>query len=186
MNEQEAIKRLKRGDMDALATLMQRYQVEAIRAANLITRDEAIAQDVVQSVFIRLYERSHLIDIRRSFKPYLMRSVVNAAINAANKQKRLIPFEDAIESEAAFASALERQRTGDPQQALDDSERQQRVAAALAELSPKQRAAIVMRYFLDMTESEIAAEQNEPNGTVKWRLHAARNRLRAILSWGES
>ena len=188
MNEQQVLQRLKNGDVEALATLMERYQVKAIRAANFITRDEALAQDVVQAVFIRLFERSHLIDPLRRFEPYLMRSVVNEAINAANKQKRFISFQDSIESETAFASALAMhdQGAGDPQRALDDSERQQMVADALAELSPKQRAVIVMRYFLDMTEAEIAAANDEPNGTVKWRLHAARNRLRGILSWGEA
>lgn len=186
MNEQKLLQRLRQQDMDALATLMERYQVKALRTANLITRDEALAQDVVQSVFIRLYERSHLINPRRPFEPYLMRSVVNAAMDAANRQKRFIAYQDDIESEAAFAHALAQQTAGDPQRALEDAERQQMVANALDQLAPKQRAVIVMRYFLDMSPTEIAEANDEPDGTIKWRLHTARNRLRGILSWEEA
>lgn len=185
LNEKQVLQRLRQGDIDALETLMQCHQVRAIRAANLIIRDEALAQDVVQSVFIRLYERRHLIDANRPLKPYLMRSVVNEAINVANQQKRFITFEGELEDERSFADALARHEAHDPERVLEDHERQQMVAKALEELSPKQRAVIVMRYFLDMTETEIAGINDEPNGTIKWRLHAARNRLRGILKWGE-
>ena len=49
-------------------------------------------------------------------------------------------------------------------------------------LSPSQRAAVVQRYFLDMSEKEIAAELQAAPGTVKWLLHAARNNLHSLLS----
>jgi RNA polymerase sigma factor (sigma-70 family) len=115
-----------------------------------------------------------------------MRSVINAAIDAANKQKRFVAFDDTIEGETVFAEAFGQRLEADPQSALDVAERQRRIAAALDQLSPKQRAVIVMRYYLDMTETEIAAANHEPDGTVKWRLHTARNRLRGILKWGEA
>ncbi len=53
---------------------------------------------------------------------------------------------------------------------------------ALEELSPRQRAVIVQRYYLEMSEKEMAATLGTPSGTVKWLLNAARGRLRALLS----
>ena len=51
-----------------------------------------------------------------------------------------------------------------------------------SKLSPRQRAVIVQRYYLDMSEKEIAAELAAAPGTVKWLLHAARKNLRSLLS----
>ena len=49
-------------------------------------------------------------------------------------------------------------------------------------LSPRQRLAIVQRYYLDMSEKEISAQLEVAPGTVKWLLHTARKNLRALLS----
>ena len=52
---------------------------------------------------------------------------------------------------------------------------------ALEKLPPAQRAAIVQRYYLGMSEAEMAGSGNSPPGTIKWRLHAARRRLSKLL-----
>jgi RNA polymerase sigma-70 factor (ECF subfamily) len=52
----------------------------------------------------------------------------------------------------------------------------------MQKLSPRQRAVIVQRYFLEMSEKEMAEENHTANGTVKWLLNAARERLRALLA----
>jgi RNA polymerase sigma-70 factor (ECF subfamily) len=52
---------------------------------------------------------------------------------------------------------------------------------ALVQLTPKQRAAVVMRYYLDMSEKEMTERLAIAPGTVKWRLHTARERLRQLL-----
>lgn len=57
MDDAQAIRRLKRGDLGGLEILMQRYQVKAARTAFLITHDESIAQDVLQETFIRICQR---------------------------------------------------------------------------------------------------------------------------------
>jgi hypothetical protein len=72
----QAIRRLKRGHLDGLESLMRRHQLKAARAAFLITHD----QDLVQEFFLRLYQRIHQFDEAYPFEPYLMRSVVNASL----------------------------------------------------------------------------------------------------------
>ena len=69
----------------------------------------------------------------------------------------------------------------DPAEALLRAETRAAVWVALGQLAPDQRAAVVLRYYLDLSEPEIAAFQAVPAGTVKWRLHAARRRLRRLL-----
>ncbi|HLU08255.1 MAG TPA: sigma-70 family RNA polymerase sigma factor, partial [Oceanobacillus sp.] len=69
----------------------------------------------------------------------------------------------------------------DPHNTAEMRELQAAVRNALDQLSPGQRAAIVMRYYFDMSEEEMAAQFNAPPGTIRWRLHAARRRLRGLL-----
>ena len=108
-----------------------------------------------------------------------MRSVVNAALKTAQKSTRRASSGVALdeawwEGLAAEDESVERQ--------VESSEFQRRLWESMQNLSPRQRAAIVQRYFLEMSEKEIATELAAPPGTVKWLLHAARENLRALLS----
>ena len=68
-----------------------------------------------------------------------------------------------------------------PEERLELSEFQSEVRKAMSRLSPRQRAAVVQRYFLEMSEKEISDELGIAPGTVKWLLHTARKNLRALL-----
>lgn len=82
MDEIAAFRRMKAGDFGGLEGLMERYQVKAARAAFLITHDKARAEDVVQEVFVRLFQHTNRFDETHPFEPDLMRSAVNSALNA--------------------------------------------------------------------------------------------------------
>jgi RNA polymerase sigma-70 factor (ECF subfamily) len=176
MNEQQAIRRLKRGDLGGLEFLMQQYQVRAVRAAYLITHDEALAQDVVQETFIRICERIRQYDEARPFEPYLFGSVVHAALNAMRSSENISSIEAGSEE---VENLLDRAATIETR--LETAQLQQAIQAALAKLSPRQRAVIVQRYYLEMSEQEMAQALQAAPGTVKWLLNAARKRLRHLL-----
>jgi len=88
MEDLQAIRRLKRGDMGGLECLIVRYQGKALRTAFLITHNEPMAEDVVQDVFIRFYQRAKSFDEARPFEPYFLRSIVNAALNCIEREKK--------------------------------------------------------------------------------------------------
>jgi RNA polymerase sigma-70 factor (ECF subfamily) len=173
----QAIRRLKCGDMSGLECLIARYQEKALRVAFLITHDEPMAEDIVQDVFIRFYERSDRFDETRPFEPYFLRSVVNAALNRVEHEKNGTSFTHADTSE--LENLLEEAASVEEQVEFKTLEWQ--IKECLEELSPRQRAVIVQRYYLEMSEREIADALASPPGTVKWLLHAARTRLRALL-----
>jgi len=177
MNEHKAIARLKRGDIGGLETLVQTYQVRAVRAAALITHDRALAEDLVQAAFIRAYERIHQFDDARPFGPWFLRSVVNDAVKAASRRRPLTSLDlTPADDPLALADPLP-----GPEELLERAETEQAIVEALALLPPEQRAAVVLRYYLGLSDAEIAAQQACPPGTIKWRLHAARDRLRGLL-----
>src|SRR3954452_19944784 len=103
-NERTAIAQLKRGEIRGLDALMLIYQVRALRAAFVVTRDLPLAEDLVQSAFIRAYERIEQFDETRPFGPWFLRSVVNSAARAAERRQRSLPLavaRDAADTEDA-------------------------------------------------------------------------------------
>jgi RNA polymerase sigma-70 factor (ECF subfamily) len=179
MDEIEAIRRLKQGDIGGVEYLVTRYQVKAARAAFLITRDEDIAKDVVQNVFIRIVQRSSRFDENCPFEPYLMRSVINSALNVCRDERKSISLEgnaEMIESLISRAASVESQ--------VEYSQMKSEILTALGQLPPRQRAAIVQRYYLGMNEKEMALALGAAPGTVKWLLNSARAALRSLLEKG--
>ena len=188
MDEQQAIQRLKQGDIGGLEYLVACYQVKAVRTAYLITRDAGLAEDIVQDAFLQAFRAIGGFDARRPFEPWFMRSVVNAAVKSMQRSARQVPLsgnsqggEDADESVMTELAA----RVESVEAQVESSEVQNQIWDAMQKLSPRQRAVIVQRYFLEMSEKEMAEEAGSAVGTVKWMLNAARERLRGLLERSE-
>jgi RNA polymerase sigma-70 factor, ECF subfamily len=177
--DQSAIACLKQGNIAGLAALVQKYQVEAVHTALLILRDRDLAEDIVQDAFLQAYRKIGQFDDRRPFGPWFLRIVINAALKAANRRKRSIPLEEPGDGSPA-AEWLIDPGLG-PETQVVTAEMRETVWRALWQLTPEQRAAVVLRYFLEKDESEMIRELNRPLTTIKWRLHAARQRLRKLL-----
>jgi len=176
MDDTRAIRRLKQGDLGGLEILMEQYQVKAARMAFLITQDESTAQDVVQETFIRICERIHQFDESRPFEPFLIRSVIHAALNAIRGSGKITSMDD---ESGEVENLLDRAASVESQVLF--TQLQHEILDALSKLSPRQRAAIVQRYYLEMSEQEMAIALGAAPGTVKWLLNAARERLRHLL-----
>lgn len=178
MREAEAIARLKRGDIGGLEGLVTIYQVQAMRAAYLVTRDLGMAEDVVQSAFLHVYERIGSYDTSRPFGPWFLKSVINASIKATTRGRyvsldALTPLEGTLlrsYGESIDLSSL-----------VETSETNDAIWEAMGKLPPEQRAVLVLRYYLGLREAEMSTRLEVPVGTVKSRLYAARKHLRALL-----
>lgn len=180
MEEAEAIAQLKQGDIGGLEVLVRRHQVQAVRTAFLVTRDRAMAEDIVQAAFVRAYERIEQFDTGRPFGPWFLRSVVNDAIKAASRRERWVSLEASNGAQTVLADLLADPNPG-PADLVEAADIRRAVWEALGMLPPTQRAATVLRYYLGLSEAEMVVELTCPQGTVKWRLHAARKRLRTLL-----
>ena len=181
LEEKLAIARLKQGDLDGMKALVKRHQVRAVSAAYLIMRDPKLAEDIVQEAFLHAAEKIDQFDESRPFGPWFIRSVINASTKAARKQKRFLPLEGAREEETSKVADWLIDPDHGPEQVLETQETRQMVWNALGELTGEQRAVIVMRHFLEMSESEMTEELDRPLTTIRWRLKTARNQLRKIL-----
>jgi RNA polymerase sigma-70 factor (ECF subfamily) len=182
MDDREAIGELKRGNLGGLEALVARYQLTAARAAYLITGDARLAEDLAAAAFVKAYEHIHQFDPLRPFKPWFLRIVVNSARRALEQQHRHVTLDGPVGgTEIALADVLPDPSAG-PEALAELADRRQAVWAALERLAPAQRAVVVQRYYLGLSDEEIAADQAIALGTVRWRLHTARERLRAWLA----
>jgi RNA polymerase sigma-70 factor (ECF subfamily) len=154
------------------------HHTRAVRAADLIVRDTALAEDVVQSAFVRAYERIGQFDSHRPFGPWFMRVVVNDAVKAVSRREPKVSFYEGGAEDLLIRLA---DPGAGPHEIAEEAETRRRVWRAMAELPPVQRAVIVQRYFLGMSEAEMAQSGGSPPGTIKSRLNAARKGLSKLL-----
>lgn len=148
-----------------LGDLYERHAPEAARLAYLVTGDRALAEDITQDAFVKMFGRFR--DLRRpeAFHWYLRKTVVNLARSHFRRAK--------IEREYVEREGR-RPAAGTPA----DPEERDAMWAALAGLTGRQRAAIVLRYYEDLTEAETAEVLGCRPGTVKSLVSRGLARLR--------
>jgi RNA polymerase sigma-70 factor, ECF subfamily len=166
-NERALVREAARGSEQALAELFRACWPGAYRAAFLIVHDHSAAEDIAQEALVAAIRALDRFDRRRPLRPWLHRIVVNRAIDWARLR---VLRREVLELEAA---------DDDP----DSGERgwSDPVIAALAALTPDQRAVVVLRHLLDYTPGEIAAMLELPRGTVNSRLRRGLDVLKTQL-----
>jgi RNA polymerase sigma-70 factor (ECF subfamily) len=172
------------GNVDGLGYLVEKYGLKAVRVATLITCDRALAEDVVQEAFIRAYERIHQFDIDKPFGPWFLRSISNASLRAVQQRGRTSPLEDASDRGDAVPGDALAPSCKTPEELIETAETNQQIWQALEGLPPIQRHALVLRYVYGLSERELSSALSCPAGTVKWRLSAARAKLKGLLTLG--
>jgi RNA polymerase sigma-70 factor (ECF subfamily) len=178
MDDPQAISRMKKGDIGGLEFLIARYQDKAFRTALLILHNDTLAEDVVQETFLRIFQRIRYFDEEQSIEPYLMRSVTHAALNTAEKESRHTVLDE--ETEPVILERL-LDKASTTEDLAEYAILKQEIYAALAKLKPRERMVIVQRYYLEMSEKEMAVEHSVAPGTVKWLLNKARTQLRTFI-----
>jgi len=185
MEDRIAISRIKQGDLSSLETLVNRYQAQAVHAAYLIVYDRALAEDVAQSAFVKVVERIHQFDEERPFAPWFFRIVLNDALKLAKRMKRNLPL-DELDEDTSHLAMLLADPAPQPEQWLEEKQVRENILRAVHFLPPEQRAVVVMRYFLDMSEADMSERMDRPLSTIKWWLREARRRLQNLIAYDRS
>lgn len=177
-DEETAIERLCNGDIGGLEFLVQKYQLRAVRTAYGIIHDRQMAEDVVADAFIIVYERIKQFNVTMRFEPWFYRIVINHSLKKWKKATRIETLTDDLCSQVVVEPPTS---IPGPEENVLNNELRQFISAAIEILPPKQRAVVILRYYLDFQETEMAQILGCPLGTVKWRLHAARTKLRNLF-----
>lgn len=181
MEDSLAITMLKEGDLAGLEVLVDRYYLQAVRSACLIVQDLPLAEDIVQEAFNRAAGKISQLRSNQ-FVPWFLKSVVNASLREVKKQQRNTRLPDQDDEVIYTLSRWLIDQSPIPEIAVETDEFRNSIWQALNLLSPEQRAAIVMKYYLEMSEKEIITVLRLPLSTIKKRLFSARQNLKRILS----
>ena len=166
--------RIRSGDIEALGELYERYKTQVYRTAWAITRDEKVAEDVLQDAFLRVYTYAGSFDETQPLGPWLYRVTVNLAYSWARRAKRWVNL-----VQDAFESLKSPQQS--PENVAEERGQWRMLKQAIDALPDSQRVVIVLYYLEELSVKEIAYAIDVPEGTVKSRLHYARERLRKIM-----
>jgi RNA polymerase sigma-70 factor (ECF subfamily) len=181
MDEFEGIELLKKGDLSGLEPLVEKYYFQATRSSYLIIQDPDLAEDIVQSAFLSASRKIDQLTSGR-FGPWFLRIVINASIKEAKRQGKLIHLDDHEDEAAENVKEWLLDRQPLPEMVAETRELRQQIKRALGLLSPDQRGAVVAKYYLEMSTTEMSASLGAPVSSIKWWLHIARRRLRRFLA----
>ena len=153
---------------EAVTVLYQAHALGLIRLAVVMLGDRAAAEDVVQEAFCGLYRRWHSLSDPGKALSYVRSSVINGCRSVVRRQRRQAGLAGDPPGESAEARAL-------------IGEEQREVLTAIRSLPARQREALVLRFYLDLDEEEIAASMRISRGTVKSTTSRALAALGRIL-----
>jgi RNA polymerase sigma-70 factor (ECF subfamily) len=154
--------------VDDLQEWLAESYAQSVRTAFLILGNRLDAEDAVQEAFLRAWKFRDAISKESSFKPWLYRVVVNSCNSKLRKE---IPHRDHRSDESSLVSVASSERSSDRFTLSHDMMR------ALGDLPEHLRVVVVLRYYVDLSEREIAIAISRQPGTVKSRLNEARKRL---------
>jgi RNA polymerase sigma-70 factor (sigma-E family) len=139
-----------------VSDLYQSHALALVKLAVLMTGDKSTAEDVVQDAFLGLYRRWQALHDADKALGYLRSSVLNGcrSVHRVQFRRQAITLDPPPDADSAEAEAL-----------LGEAHRE--VLAALRRLPARQREAVVLRYYLDMTEAQAALAMGVSRGTVK-------------------
>jgi RNA polymerase sigma-70 factor, ECF subfamily len=168
----ELARRSQAGDTEAFGELVTKYRAKIFTMVYGMVRDEHDAWDLAQEGFLKAWHSIHLFEGRSSFYTWLYSITVNLAISSLRRKGRReeVELNDAIPSSLP-GPGVNYQRT----------EIREQVNAALAKLSPKHRAVVVLKELEDLQYHEIAEVLNLSMGTVMSRLFYGRKKLQSML-----
>jgi RNA polymerase sigma factor (sigma-70 family) len=163
------VEALRRQRPETLAELLEAYGREIQAVAYLIVRDRSEAEDIVVETLLTAFERGGSIREERALRAWLLRVATNHALRSRRRTARVVRI-DVLPD-----------RPSESDLGADSSERIA-LLAGVDELPPQMRAAVVLRYYADLSVDAVAEALGKSPNTIKAQLQTALDRLRGHLT----
>ena len=174
INTAVLVTRAQRGDRDEYGELAEQFRPAVYSMALARLRDPDAAQELTQDVLVHAFVKLSQLRHPAAFVGWLRRITARMAINRVTRRGP-VQFSEPDALDAAPA------RTATPLENVIDREQAEHVRAGLSRLNPMDRETLTAFYFRGQSLDEISRDVDAPIGTIKRRLHVARNRLRREL-----
>jgi RNA polymerase sigma-70 factor (ECF subfamily) len=173
VTDQELVERILGGDQDSFAELVELYQRPVFNLTYRMLNNAREAEDAAQEAFLRAYQHLDRYDPSRSFKTWLLSIASNYCIDRIRKRRLTwLSLDEPLPPHPALNSG-----EAAPEEAAIQDERAAMVQQMLHHLAPDYRAAVVLRYWYDMSYAEIAESLETTESAIKSRLFRARQML---------
>lgn len=183
------IRRIADGDRQAVGILYDKYGRLLYSVALQLTRDKHCAEEIVQDVFTTVWRKATRFEPQKAaLVTWMMRITRNRAIDELRKRKsrRDVSVGNILEVvEEGENFDFRNSRLMDPESSAMREWDRARVAKAVETLPEEQRVALLLAYFRDLTQKEIAEQLGEPLGTIKSRIRIGLRKLRKLLESSE-
>ena len=183
MNDENAwVFQAQQGNDDAFTQLVETYQKPVYNLCYRMLGEPELAEDAAQETFLRAYQNLHRYDSSRSFATWILSIAAHYCIDRLRKKKFSV-FSMDVEDEDGMPFEVADPASPDPEVESVTREDRDRLHILLKDLDATDRAAVVMRYWYDYSEIEIAQSLKLTVSAVKSRLHRSRRALAGM--WQE-
>jgi len=173
--------RAQQGNEEAFTNLVEAYQTHVYNLCYRMLGEPELAEDAAQETFLRAFQHLHRYDSKRPFATWLLSIAAHYCIDRLRRRKFSIISIDDDEDDGGFE--LPDADAPNPESEMIHGEQRTRMQGMLKHLDSVDRAAIVLRYWNDCSEAEIAETLHLTVSAVKSRLHRARRELAGL--WQE-
>jgi RNA polymerase sigma-70 factor, ECF subfamily len=182
-SDEDLCRRIANQDGGAFDLLVERYQERAYRIAWSVVRDREDAKDCSQDAFIRLHESAGSFAGQSKFSTWFYRILVNCCLDHQRKRRgwrRLVGWGSGRDEEREMGDPVERLAAPftDPTDAISADRRMSQLWEAVEDLSPQQRAAVLLQCREELSTKEIATVLQLSEATVRVHLHRAYSTLK--------
>lgn len=166
--------RVRNGDMDAFRTLVDLYKDKSLSLAISILKDETLAEDILQEVFIKVYRNIKKFKFKSKFSTWLYRIVVNTCYNELRKQRDTVPIE---ENEYVFNE----DNSTNQNQILTKEDQKKYILEAMKRLKPDEALVLRLFYLCEMSLKEVETISGFSASKVRVDLHRGRKNMEKQL-----
>ena len=174
---------LRRRDPELLDRLIEHYQHRLYRYLLFLTGDRALAEDLFQETWVRVFERGHQYNCNSKFESWLFAIARNLVIDVS-RRKKIRSLDELADSESEHPYEPPDERSASVLQLLVSRENQQAVQLSLLKIPAYYREVLLLRFNEELGLEEIAAVLATPLSTVKSRLYRGLTALKSALPQG--
>lgn len=182
-DEKAWVAQVQQGNDDAFTQIVETYQKPIYNLCYRMLGEPGAAEDAAQEAFLRAYQNLHRYDSSRAFGTWILSIAAHYCIDLLRK-KKFVMFSMDAENDEGMTFEVPDASAPDPEAESVKRELHSRLHLLLKDLDDTDRAAVVMRYWYDFSEKEIAQSLNLTVSAVKSRLHRSRKALAGM--WKDS
>src|SRR5215212_7477355 len=182
----DLLEALTRGDRHAvLEGLMDRYRQKVMHLAMSIMRDAALAEDMSQTIFVKVWQALPKFDGRAALSTWLYTIARNTCLTAVARERRVVPLDDFLEAADDDGDPMLFGRGAASVETAGQAAAEYDVSKLLEQLPEPYRRVVVLFYLEDRSCEEVGELLSMPTGTVKALLHRGRKKLAALAGASE-